>query len=98
MSTYLYININISNFKFVNTKQELASKNMSFRENLTLELKIICATDVTHSNMTDKIDVYAVASINGDNAQTQAVKTPIDYDGGSNPTWNHSVKFSVNER
>lgn len=73
---------------------------MASRENLTLELKIICATDVSHTNATNKMDVYAVVSINGDNnSQTQpAKKTPIDHDGGSNPTWNHPVKFHVTER
>jgi hypothetical protein len=46
------------------------------------------------------MDVYAVVSIHGDNnSQTQAAKkTTIDFDGGSNPTWNHPVKFSVTER
>ncbi|CAN8324626.1 unnamed protein product [Cochlearia groenlandica] len=72
---------------------------MSSLENLTLELKIICATNITHTNATDKIDVYAVVSLNlDDNSQIQAAKTPIDYDGGSNPTWNHPVKFSVSEK
>ncbi|KAG7542745.1 C2 domain [Arabidopsis thaliana x Arabidopsis arenosa] len=68
-------------------------------ENPTLELKIVSASDVNHIDATDKMDVYAVVSINGDTTQQkQAAKTPIDYDGGSNPTWNHTVKFSVNER
>ncbi|ESQ55912.1 hypothetical protein EUTSA_v10026840mg [Eutrema salsugineum] len=70
-------------------------------KNLTLELKIISATDVSHAHIddTDNMDVYAVVSINSDYMQTkQAAKTPIDYDGGSNPTWNHTVKFSVIEK
>ncbi|ESQ55910.1 hypothetical protein EUTSA_v10024954mg [Eutrema salsugineum] len=67
-------------------------------DNPTLELKIISASDVSHIDTTEKIDAYAVVSINGDNTQKkQSAKTPIDYDGGSNPTWNHTVKFSVNE-
>ncbi|CAN8324629.1 unnamed protein product [Cochlearia groenlandica] len=69
-------------------------------QNPTLELKIISATNLSHMDSTDKIDIYAVVSMNGggDNSQQkkQAAKTPIDYDGGSNPTWNHTVKFSVN--
>lgn len=44
---------------------------MSARENASLELKIICATNVSHTNLTDKMDVYAVVSIIGDNYQTQ---------------------------
>ncbi|KAH0942316.1 hypothetical protein HID58_001953 [Brassica napus] len=55
--------------------------------------------DVNHVDATDKVDVYAVVSMKGDHTQTkQAAKTPIDYDGGSNPTWNHTIKFSVNEK
>ncbi|KAL0890281.1 hypothetical protein Bca101_014264 [Brassica carinata] len=71
---------------------------MSARENVSLEFKIICATNVSHTNLTDKMDVYAVVSIIGDDSQTQAAKTPTDNDGGTNPTWNHPVKFSVNEK
>ncbi|CAH8321961.1 unnamed protein product [Eruca vesicaria subsp. sativa] len=67
-------------------------------ENPTLELKITSA-NVEHIDATDKIDVYAVISINGSATQKkQSAKTPIDYDGGSNPTWNHTVKFSFDER
>ncbi|KAL1220547.1 Protein SRC2 [Cardamine amara subsp. amara] len=68
-------------------------------ENPTLELKLVSASDLSHIDATDKMDVYAVISINGDTTQQkQTAKTPIDYDGGSNPTWNHTVKFSINER
>ncbi|KAF8049408.1 hypothetical protein N665_2220s0006 [Sinapis alba] len=67
-------------------------------ENPTLELKITSAC-VEHIDATDKIDVYAVVSINGSATQKKrSAKTPIDYDGGSNPTWNHTVKFSFDER
>ncbi|ESQ55913.1 hypothetical protein EUTSA_v10026748mg, partial [Eutrema salsugineum] len=66
--------------------------------NPILELKILSASEVSHINATDKMDVYAVVSISGDNNQKkQAAKTPIDFYGGSNPTWNHTVKFSVNQ-
>ncbi|KAL1220545.1 SRC2-like protein [Cardamine amara subsp. amara] len=68
-------------------------------ENPTLELKLVSASNVSHIDATDKIDIYAVVSVNANNIQKkQAAKTPIDFDGGSNPTWNHTVKFSVNER
>ncbi|CAH8317236.1 unnamed protein product [Eruca vesicaria subsp. sativa] len=68
-------------------------------ENPTLELKIISAYDVSNIYATDKVDVYAVVSLKGDDTQKkQAAKTPIDYDGGSNPTWNHTIKFSINEK
>ncbi|KAL1220546.1 Protein SRC2 [Cardamine amara subsp. amara] len=67
-------------------------------EKPTLELKIVSATDVGYIDDTDKIDVYAIVSLIGDTTQKkQTAKTPIDYDGGSNPTWNHTVKFSVDK-
>lgn len=67
-------------------------------KNRILKLKIISASDVSHINIADKMDIYAIVSLTGDNIQKkQAAKTPIDFDGGSNPTWNHSFKFSVNE-
>ncbi|KAJ4912351.1 Calcium-dependent lipid-binding (CaLB domain) family protein [Raphanus sativus] len=66
--------------------------------NPTLELKIISANDVSHINSTYKMDVYAVVSITGGTTQQkQAAKTPIDFNGCSNPTWNHTVKFSIDE-
>lgn len=68
-------------------------------ENPTLELKIISAYDVSNIYAPDKVDVYAIVSMKGDHTQQkQAAKTPIDYDGGSNPTWNHTIKFSINEK
>ncbi|ESQ55911.1 hypothetical protein EUTSA_v10025151mg [Eutrema salsugineum] len=67
-------------------------------ENPTIELKIVSASHLSHVDTTDKMDVYAVVSFNGETTQQkQVAKTPIDYDGGSNPTWNHTVKFPVNE-
>nr|VDD55074.1 unnamed protein product [Brassica oleracea] len=67
-------------------------------ENPVLELKIVSASDLSHVDATDKMDVYAVVSIHGEGThKTQTAKTPIDYDGGLNPTWNHTVKFPCNE-
>ncbi|KAG2239139.1 hypothetical protein Bca4012_023910 [Brassica carinata] len=66
--------------------------------NPTLELKIISANDVSHIDATYKMDVYAVVSITGGTCQQkQSAKTPIDFYGCSNPTWNHTVKFSIDE-
>ncbi|KAJ0236651.1 C2 domain-containing protein [Hirschfeldia incana] len=68
-------------------------------ENPTLELKIISACDVSYIDATEKMDVYAIVSLKDDYTQKkQAAKTPIDYDGGSNPTWNHTIKFSFSEK
>ncbi|KAF8051150.1 hypothetical protein N665_1790s0004 [Sinapis alba] len=66
--------------------------------NPTLELKIISANDVSHINATYKTDVYAVVSITGGTTQQkQSAKTPIDFYGCSNPTWNHIIKFTIDE-
>ncbi|KAF8049407.1 hypothetical protein N665_2220s0005 [Sinapis alba] len=68
------------------------------KESPTLELKIVSASDLSHVDAADKMDVYAVVSINGETTQkTQVAKTPIDYDGCFNPTWNHTIKFLFNE-
>ncbi|CAH2078972.1 unnamed protein product [Thlaspi arvense] len=67
--------------------------------NLTLELIINSANNLKDVNLITKMDVYAVATIYGDDTQkNQKMKTAIDHSGGPNPTWNHGVKFSVNER
>ncbi|CAN7013097.1 unnamed protein product, partial [Brassica rapa subsp. trilocularis] len=67
-------------------------------ESPTLELKIVSASELSHVDAEDKMDVYAVVSINGETTEkTQAAKTPIDYDGCFNPTWNHTIKFLFNE-
>ncbi|ESQ55905.1 hypothetical protein EUTSA_v10026991mg [Eutrema salsugineum] len=66
--------------------------------NLTLELNINSASNLANVNLISKMDVYAVIAINGDDTQEkQKVKTDVDHSGGSNPTWNHAVKFTVNE-
>ncbi|KAK7289948.1 hypothetical protein RIF29_04011 [Crotalaria pallida] len=64
----------------------------------TLELNIVSAKDIKDVNLLSKMDVYAVVSISGDphNPQKKA-KTPVHRDGGTNPTWNYAVKFSVND-
>ncbi|KAJ4912352.1 Calcium-dependent lipid-binding (CaLB domain) family protein [Raphanus sativus] len=68
-------------------------------ENPTLEVKVISACDISYIDSTAKVEVYAVVSLRDYYTQKkQAAKTPIDYDGGSNPTWNHTIKFSVNEK
>ncbi|KAF8051148.1 hypothetical protein N665_1790s0002 [Sinapis alba] len=74
----------------------MASSNLQRAiETPTLELKVVSASGLRHVDGTDKMDVYAVVSVNDETRQ--AAKTPIDYDGGPNPTWNHTVKFTVNE-
>ncbi|XP_027338417.1 protein SRC2-like [Abrus precatorius] len=67
---------------------------MEFR---TLELNIISAKDLKVVNLFSKMDVYAVVSLAGDSLHPQTARTHVHKDGGSNPTWNFPVKFSVNE-
>ncbi|KAJ0249218.1 hypothetical protein HA466_0147560 [Hirschfeldia incana] len=67
--------------------------------NLTLELNIYSAKDLENVNLITKMDVYAVVWINGDDSQkNRKEKTPVDRAGGSEHTWNHAVKFSVDQR
>ncbi|CAI8590093.1 unnamed protein product [Vicia faba] len=63
----------------------------------TLELNIISAKDLKDVNLFSKMDVYAVVSITGDPINPQTATTHIHRNGGKNPTWNFSVKFTVNE-
>ncbi|XWS57515.1 hypothetical protein CRYUN_Cryun09bG0180800 [Craigia yunnanensis] len=65
---------------------------MEFRP---LEINVISAKDLKDVNLFTKMDVYAVVSINGDHRTTQI--TPLDKDCGSNPKWNYTVKFTIDE-
>ncbi|XP_025012730.1 protein SRC2 [Ricinus communis] len=67
-------------------------------EQRTLEIKLISAKDLKDVNLFSKMDVYAVLSISGDSQQPkQKTKTPVDHDGGINPTWNFPAKFIIIE-
>ncbi|KAF5815436.1 putative C2 domain-containing protein [Helianthus annuus] len=61
----------------------------------SLELTIISAKDLYNVNIFAKMNVYAVVSITGNQDQKQ--KTHVDEDGDSNPTWNHRMKFTIDE-
>ncbi|KAL5541847.1 hypothetical protein UlMin_009557 [Ulmus minor] len=65
-------------------------------QRLPLEIKVISAKDLKDVNLMTKMDVYAVVSISGD-SRKQKTKTTIDRGGGTNPTWNFPVKFTVDE-
>ncbi|XP_010481053.1 PREDICTED: protein SRC2-like [Camelina sativa] len=68
-------------------------------ENLTLELNIHSASHLVNVNLITKMDVYTKITIHGENTRKrQKAKTTIDRSGGSSPTWNQAVKFSMNER
>ncbi|KAJ4886636.1 Calcium-dependent lipid-binding (CaLB domain) family protein [Raphanus sativus] len=66
--------------------------------NLTLELNIYSAKDLENVNLITKMDVYAVASIIGHDFQIHKERTAVDRTGGSEPTWDHAVKFSLDQR
>uniref|UniRef100_A0A5B7A254 Putative cytokinesis protein sepA-like n=1 Tax=Davidia involucrata TaxID=16924 RepID=A0A5B7A254_DAVIN len=61
----------------------------------SLEINIISAKDLKNVNFINKMDVYVVVSISGDQRTKQ--KTPVNRDGDSNPTWNFPMKFTVDE-
>ncbi|KAA8548920.1 hypothetical protein F0562_000604 [Nyssa sinensis] len=61
----------------------------------TLDINIISAKDLKNVNLIDKMDVYVVVSISGDKRTKQ--KTKVDRNGGTNPTWNFPMKFTVDE-
>ncbi|CAI9272175.1 unnamed protein product [Lactuca saligna] len=64
----------------------------------TLDLTLISAKGIKKPSLTGKPDVYAVAYISGTTTITkQKLKTHVDKDGGSNPTWNFPMKFTVDE-
>ncbi|CDY22752.1 BnaA08g05820D [Brassica napus] len=67
--------------------------------NLSLDLNIISARNLVNVNLITRMDVYGVITIQGDATQNEKkVKTAVDRSGGCNPTWNHAVEFSVDER
>ncbi|KAL4351436.1 hypothetical protein GQ457_06G023720 [Hibiscus cannabinus] len=65
---------------------------MEFRP---LEINVVSAKDLKDVNLFTKMDVYVVVSINGDYRSAQ--RTPADKGSGSNPEWNCTVKFTVDE-
>ncbi|KAL4636925.1 hypothetical protein ACB092_03G043500 [Castanea dentata] len=67
---------------------------MNFR---ILDMGIIAAKDLKQVNHFFRMDVYALASVQGynNNLYNSLQKTPIDKDGGSNPIWNFPVKFLI---
>lgn len=62
-------------------------------EHRTLELSLGSAKDLKDVNLFSKMDVYAVVSLSG----VQKIKTPVDRNGGTNPTWNVTQKFTIDE-
>ncbi|XP_019435077.1 PREDICTED: protein SRC2-like isoform X3 [Lupinus angustifolius] len=63
----------------------------------TLELNVVSAKDIKDVNLLSKMDVYAVVLISGDPNNLHKIKTPVHKDGGTNPIWNFSLKFTVSD-
>lgn len=64
-------------------------------ESRSMELTLISARDLKNTNILSKTKAYAVAWISNDNKNRQ--KTPLDKDNGTDPTWNHVMKFTLDE-
>lgn len=69
-----------------------------------MEIKLVSARDLNNVNLLMKMDVYAVIKLVATDAagkskpkSVQKFTTPVDKEGGSNPIWNFSVKFAVDE-
>ncbi|GMH28413.1 hypothetical protein Nepgr_030256 [Nepenthes gracilis] len=62
----------------------------------TLEVTVLSANDLEKASFFSKMDLYAVVSLDGDCTSAKH-ETPIDRHGGTNPTWNSSVIFSIDE-
>lgn len=60
-----------------------------------MELTLISARDLKNTNILSKTKAYAVAWISNDHKNRQ--KTPLDKDNGTDPTWNHVMKFTLDE-
>ncbi|XP_058179812.1 protein SRC2-like isoform X2 [Rhododendron vialii] len=59
-----------------------------------LEVTIISAKGLKDIGHLSKMDVYVISTISGD---PWTHKTPVDKDGGSHPSWDFTMKFTVDE-
>ena len=68
---------------------------MSYRP---LELVIQSAEGLKYINHLQKMKPYAIVSIQDHNniLHSPKRKTSVDSKGGSNPTWNSNIKFTIN--
>lgn len=58
-----------------------------------LDLTIISAKGLRNANLFGKMKVYAAAGLSSD-PRSKKKRTPVDRDGGKNPTWKFSMEFS----
>ncbi|KAJ0976250.1 hypothetical protein J5N97_018215 [Dioscorea zingiberensis] len=67
-----------------------SSRSMASR---TLEITLISAKDLKDVNLFSKMEVYAVVSIDGDRRTAQ--RTTADRNGGTNPSWNATIRVPL---
>ncbi|XP_050381869.1 protein SRC2 [Argentina anserina] len=61
------------------------------------EITLFGANDIKDVNTFSKMDVYAVVSVAGAAVKKQKLRTPVHKDGGTNPKWNHTLKFTLDD-
>ncbi|XAR54554.1 hypothetical protein NMG60_11029742 [Bertholletia excelsa] len=61
-----------------------------------LQIRLLWARDLHRVNLIGKMDVYVVVSIPGD-PNTKQQRTPIDKGGDTNPTWDFSITFAIDD-
>ncbi|MFS8002864.1 putative C2 domain-containing protein [Helianthus anomalus] len=62
-----------------------------------LDLILVCAKGLKKSSFIGRMDVYAVASISGTTGKIQKLRTTVDKNGDTDPTWNFPMKFIIDE-
>ncbi|KAK9079878.1 hypothetical protein SSX86_001551 [Deinandra increscens subsp. villosa] len=65
-------------------------------EHRILDITLISAKGLKKASLIGKMDVYAVAYISGA-GKSEKLKTHVDQDGGTEPSWNFPMKFTVDE-
>ncbi|XP_057549713.1 protein SRC2-like [Amaranthus tricolor] len=61
----------------------------------TLEITLISAKDLKNVNLIGKMDPYVVVHISDEPKNKQ--KTPVHQDGGINPSWNYTMRFTFDD-
>lgn len=62
-----------------------------------LDLTIVCAEGLKDVNLFTAMDVYVVVQLLGHGRRENKKRTHIDRNGGTNPRWNHRIKFTIDE-
>lgn len=62
-----------------------------------LDVKVISADGIKNVNTFSKMDVYTQVSISTYASNAHKQKTFVDKNSGTNPNWNHSMKFTLDE-